>query len=237
MDRSPVDLRILYEDNHIIAVNKAVGDLVQADRSGDPCLADRVKLYIRYKYGKRGNVFLGIAHRLDRPCSGVVLFARTSKALTRLNAMFRDNRVQKQYWAVVRTMPPKPADTLVHYLKRNTRQNKTYLRDAPWAGAKEARLSYRWVLAVQRYHLLEIELHTGRHHQIRAQLSAIGCPIKGDLKYGFPRSNRDGGIHLHARRVCLEHPVRHVPLQVLGDPPADAVWDAVRQGLAHNLAQ
>jgi 23S rRNA pseudouridine1911/1915/1917 synthase len=223
------DLELLYEDNHIIAVNKRVGDLVQADRSGDPCLADAVKLYIREKHGKPGNVFLGVVHRLDRPSSGVVMFARTSKALARLNTLFRENRVRKLYWAVVKNPPPKRSDTLIHYLIRNPVQNKSYLRAVPTAGAKEARLHYRWMLSARRYHLLEVELHTGRHHQIRAQLAAVGCPIKGDLKYGFPRSNPGGGIHLHARGVSFDHPVRGEAVRITADPPADALWEAFLQ--------
>ena len=222
-----MDHPLLYEDNHIIAVNKRIGELVQGDRSGDPCLVDAVKKYLREKFQKQGNVFLGVVHRLDRPTSGVVLFARTSKALQRLNALFRENRVRKVYWGIVNNTPPKHSDTLIHYLTRNTSQNKSYLQAAPQAGAKEARLSYRWVLSVERYHLLEIDLHTGRHHQIRAQLAAIGCPIKGDLKYGFPCSNPEGGIHLHAREVSFDHPVRNVPLRIIADPPADPVWEAV----------
>ena len=222
-----MDLPLLYEDNHIIAVNKRIGELVQGDRSGDPCLVDAVKKYLREKFQKQGNVFLGVVHRLDRPTSGVVLFARTSKALQRLNALFRENRVRKVYWGIVNNTPPKHSDTLIHYLTRNTSQNKSYLQAAPQAGAKEARLSYRWVLSVERYHLLEIDLHTGRHHQIRAQLAAIGCPIKGDLKYCFPCSNPEGGIHLHAREVSFDHPVRNVPLRIIADPPADPVWEAV----------
>jgi 23S rRNA pseudouridine1911/1915/1917 synthase len=222
-----MDLQLLYEDNHIVAVNKRIGELIQGDRSGDPCLADAVKQYIREKYGKPGNVFLGVVHRLDRPTSGVVLFARTSKALGRLNAMFRENRIRKVYWGIVKNPPPKRSDTLLHYLTRNTAQNKSYARTSPAAGAKEARLSYRWILSTDRYHLLEIELQTGRHHQIRAQLGAIGCPIKGDLKYGFPRSDPGGGIHLHAREVSLDHPVQKKPLRIIADPPADPLWDSV----------
>jgi 23S rRNA pseudouridine1911/1915/1917 synthase len=222
-----MDLQILYEDNHIVAVNKNVGDLVQGDRSGDPCLADALKGYLKEKYGKPGNVYLGVVHRLDRPASGVVLFAKTSKSLQRLNAMFRENRVRKLYWALVKQPPPQPSDTLIHYLTRNTSRNKSYLQAAQHGGAKEARLSYRLVLSADRYHLLEVDLYTGRHHQIRAQLAAIGCPIKGDLKYGFPRSNPNGGIHLHAREVNLEHPVHKTPLSIIADPPADPLWDAV----------
>ncbi|UCG00202.1 MAG: RluA family pseudouridine synthase [Spirochaetaceae bacterium] len=229
-----MDLQVLYEDNHIIAVNKKVGELVQGDRSGDPCLIDALKRYLKETYHKPGNVFLGVVHRLDRPTSGVVLFARTSKALQRLNTQFRENRVHKLYWAMVKVAPPKPSDTLIHYLRRNTTQNKSYAEDNPVEGHKEARMSYRWVLSLDRYHLLEVELHTGRHHQIRAQLAKIGCPVKGDLKYGFPRSNPDGGIHLHARAVCLDHPVRKIPLQITADPPADPIWDAVLQRLAES---
>jgi 23S rRNA pseudouridine1911/1915/1917 synthase len=227
-----MDLQPLYEDNHIIAVNKKVGELVQGDRSGDPCLADTVKRYIGEKYGKPGRVFLGVVHRLDRPTSGVVLFARTSKALRRLNALFRENRVRKVYWGIVKNPPPKRSDTLVHYLTRNTTRNKSYPRAASADGAKEARLSYRWILSTDRYHLLEVELHTGRHHQIRAQMAAIGCPIKGDLKYGFPRSNPEGGIHLHAREISFDHPVQKKPLRIVADPPADPIWDAVARLMA-----
>ncbi|MBN2551614.1 MAG: RluA family pseudouridine synthase [Spirochaetales bacterium] len=222
-----MDLQVLYEDNHLIAVNKRIGDLVQGDRSGDPCLIDAVKRYIKEKHGKGGNVFLGVVHRLDRPTSGVVLFARTSKALQRLNGLFRENRVRKLYWAVVKTSPPKRSDTLIHYLVRNAARNKSYVHEHPVQGGKEARLSYRWILSLQRYHLLEIDLHTGRHHQIRAQLAEIGCPVKGDLKYGFPRSDPEGGIHLHARELGLDHPVRKTPLRIIADPPADALWDAI----------
>jgi len=231
-ENSDSDLQVLYEDNHIIAVNKKVGDLVQGDQSGDPSLVDTVKLYIKEKYDKRGNVYLGVVHRLDRPTSGVVLFARTSKALQRLNRLFRESRVRKLYWAVVKECPPKRADTLIHYLQRNRDQNKSYAHDIPVSGGKEARLSYRWVLSLDRYHLLEIDLHTGRHHQIRVQLARIGCYVKGDLKYGFPPSNPDGGIHLHAREVAFEHPVQKTPVRVVADPPADPVWDAVRGQLA-----
>jgi 23S rRNA pseudouridine1911/1915/1917 synthase len=231
-ENSDSDLQVLYEDNHIIAVNKKVGDLVQGDQSGDPSLVETVKLYIKEKYDKRGNVYLGVVHRLDRPTSGVVLFARTGKALKRLNRLFRESRVRKLYWAVVKECPPKRADTLIHYLKRNRDQNKSYAYDTPVSGGKEARLSYRWVPSLDRNHLLEIDLHTGRHHQIRAQLARIGCHIKGDLKYGFPCSNPDGGIHLHAREVTFEHPVQKTPVRVVADPPADPIWDALRGQLA-----
>jgi 23S rRNA pseudouridine1911/1915/1917 synthase len=229
-----MDLQILYEDNHIIAVNKRAGDLVQGDRSGDPSLIEALKSYLKEKYEKRGNVYLGVVHRLDRPTSGVVLFARTSKALKRMNGLLREGRVRKLYWAVVRQSPPRSSDTLVHYLERNPAQNKSYACDVASPGAKEARLSYRWVLSVERYHLLEIDLHTGRHHQIRAQLAAVGCPVKGDLKYGFPRSNPNGGIHLHAREVFFDHPVGGTPVRITADPPVDPIWDAVRQSGLHH---
>jgi 23S rRNA pseudouridine1911/1915/1917 synthase len=191
-----------------------------------------VKAYLKEKYHKKGNVFLGVAHRLDRPTSGAVLFARTSKALQRLNALFRENQVRKLYWAMVREPPPKRSDTLTHYLLRNAGQNRSYAHEGPVEGGKEARLDYRHTLSVVRYHLLEIDLHSGRHHQIRAQLARIGCPIKGDLKYGFPRSNPDGGIHLHARELSFDHPVRGIPLRIVADPPADPVWDAVKRAMA-----
>ncbi len=218
--------RILYEDNHIIAVNKMPSDIVQGDVSGDVPLADRVRDYLRERHGKPGNVFIGIPHRLDRPTSGVVLFARTSKALERLGALFREGEVQKTYWAIVAERPPRETDTLVHWLRRNAGQNKSYVVPGPGGTARQARLTYRLLGSLERYHLLEIELHTGRHHQIRAQLAAIGCHIKGDLKYGAARSNPGGGIHLHARRVSFVHPVSGLPIVITADPPADPVWDA-----------
>ena len=225
-------LSILYEDNHVIAVNKMPSDIVQSDRTGDETLADRVRDYLRKSYGKPGNVFVGIPHRLDRPTSGVVLFARTDKALARLSALFREGGVRKTYWAVIAERPPADRGTLVHWLRRNPAQNKSYAVGGPGGGAREARLSYRLLLATERYYVLEINLETGRHHQIRAQLAAVGCHIKGDLKYGAARSNPGGGIHLHARRAELAHPVRHTPLSIVADPPADPVWDAVMQALS-----
>jgi 23S rRNA pseudouridine1911/1915/1917 synthase len=222
----PETLAILYEDNHLLAVNKRASDIVQGDRTGDRTLADRVSEHLRSAYGKPGNVFVGIPHRLDRPTSGVVLFARTEKALQRLSAMFREGGVRKIYWAVVAERPPAESGSLVGWLKRNPVQNKSYAVKEDTEGAKEARLTYRLLFSLERYHLLEIELHTGRHHQIRAQLAAVGCHIKGDLKYGAARSNPGGGIHLHARQVSLVHPVRRTPLVITADPPADPVWDA-----------
>ncbi|HUJ75250.1 MAG TPA: RluA family pseudouridine synthase [bacterium] len=219
-------LSILYEDNHVIAVNKQPSDIVQGDKTGDVTLADRVKEYIRETRGKTGEVFIGIPHRLDRPTSGVVLFARTSKSLERLSAAFRDGTVEKTYWAMVAEKPPAESGTLVHWLTRNPEQNKSHAAAAPRPGAREARLSYRLLLSLERYHLLEIRLETGRHHQIRAQLHAVGCHIKGDLKYGAPRSNPGGGIHLHARRLSFPHPVKKEIVTVVADPPRDALWDA-----------
>jgi len=219
-------LIILYEDNHLIAVNKRPADIVQGDKTGDVTLADKVKEYIRASRGKTGEVFVGIPHRLDRPTSGVVVFARTSKALERLSAAFREGNVKKIYWALVAEKPQTESGTLVHWLTRNARQNKSYAWMTPRAGAREARLSYRLLFSLERYHLLEIALETGRHHQIRAQLHAMGCHIKGDLKYGAHRSNPGGGIHLHARSVSLIHPVRKEALTICADPPPDPLWDA-----------
>jgi 23S rRNA pseudouridine1911/1915/1917 synthase len=224
----PSLLQVLYEDNHIIAVNKKPSDIVQGDKTGDVTLADQVRDYIRLKYGKTGNVYIGIPHRLDRPTSGVVLFARTEKALQRLSELFRLGGVAKTYWAIVAEKPPRDADTLVHWLRRDPVKNKSFVVAGPRADAREASLSYRLLFSLERYHLLAIELHTGRHHQIRAQLHAIGCHVKGDLKYGAPRSNPGGGIHLHARQVSFIHPVQKKPLTIVADPPADVLWDAAR---------
>ena len=227
-------LEILFEDNHLIAVNKRPGDIVQGDKTGDEPLGERLKAYIKEKYRKPGSVFVGVPHRLDRPTSGVVLFARTSKALERLAGLFREGGVRKTYWAMVQARPPRDEDTLVHYLTRNPQQNKSYLADQPSPGAREARLSYRLLLSLDRYHLLEVEPGTGRHHQIRAQLARIGCPIKGDLKYGARRSNPGGGIHLHAREVNFLHPVKGTPVRIVADPPPDPLWDEARRRLAES---
>ncbi|HBK83442.1 MAG TPA: RNA pseudouridine synthase, partial [Flavobacterium sp.] len=193
------NLQILHEDNHIIVINKRVGDIVQGDKTGDKSLAEIVKEYIKVKYNKPGEVFLGVVHRLDRPTSGVIVFAKTSKALTRLNESFKNRETQKTYWAIVKNPPPKNADILIHYLKRNPKNNtsKAYIKEIP--ESKKAVLEYKIIKNSDYYYVLEIIIHTGRHHQIRAQLAAIGCPIKGDLKYGFDRSNPDGGICLHSK--------------------------------------
>ncbi len=222
-------LQILYEDNHLIAVNKSTSDIVQGDKTGDPTLADAIKGYIGEKYGKKGNVFIGVVHRLDRPVSGVVLYARTSKALSRMSEAFREGTVRKIYWAIVAEKPPESQGELVHYIRRDPALNKSFATLKKTPGAKEARLRYRLVGSLERYHLLEIELLTGRHHQIRAQLASIGCHIKGDLKYGSPRSDPGGGIHLHSRELTFPHPVGGKQITVTADPPREALWDAARE--------
>ena len=219
-------LSILFEDNHIIAINKRCGDIVQGDKTGDRTLADDVKDYLKDKYNKPGNVFLGITHRIDRPTSGTVLFARTSKALVRLNEMFQEEGgIQKTYWAVIDKKPEPLNSTLDHWLVRDPKQNKSFAYDSEKKESKKASLSYRYRNSSDRFHLIEIELHTGRHHQIRAQLAAIGLHIKGDLKYGFPRSNSDGGIHLHARKVEFIHPVTGDSIVIIAPPPNDPIWN------------
>ena len=222
---TPKNLQVLYEDNHLIVVNKRPGDIVQGDITGDRPLSEIVKAYIKEKYHKPGAVYLGVVHRLDRPTSGVVIFARTSKALSRLNKMMAENKAQKKYWAIVKNRPPKEQDTLVHWLRKNPSKNKSHAFDKEVRSSKRAELGYRLVKALDNYYLLEILLKTGRHHQIRAQLEAIGCPIKGDLKYGASRSNSDASIHLHARSVTIEHPVKKEKILIEANPPADPLWD------------
>jgi 23S rRNA pseudouridine1911/1915/1917 synthase len=217
--------RVLYEDNHYIIVNKRPSEIVQGDKTGDVPLSDVVKEYIRVKYNKPGAAFLGVAHRIDRPVSGLVIFARTSKGLARINEMLRQHQLSKKYWAVVAEKPPETEGQLEHFLAKNEKQNKSYVctEDAP--RAKNALLKYRILGSSDRYYLLEVELLTGRHHQIRAQLAAIGCPIKGDLKYGFPRSNQDASIHLHARSLAFLHPVSKQRLEIVAPPPeGDPLW-------------
>lgn len=223
---TPKNLQVLYEDNHLIAINKRPGDIVQGDKTGDMPLSEVVKLYIKEKYNKPGNTYLGVAHRLDRPTSGIVVFAKTSKALPRLNKLFAEKKTTKTYWAIVKNVPKETSDTLVHWLKRNAKQNKSYANYKEVTDSKKAILEYRMVRKLDNYFLLEIDLKTGRHHQIRAQLSAIGCPIKGDLKYGFDRSNKDASIHLHARSLSFIHPVQKELLELTAPPPRDPVWDA-----------
>ncbi|TRX37560.1 RluA family pseudouridine synthase [Flavobacterium restrictum] len=221
------NLQILHEDNHLIVINKRVGDIVQGDKTGDKPLSEVVKEYLKDKYNKPGEVFLGVVHRLDRPTTGIVVFARTSKALTRMNALFSNRETQKTYWAVVKNKPEKATDTLVHYLKRNEKNNtsKAHLKEVP--ESKLASLSYTIIKTLDHYVALEINLHTGRHHQIRAQLQAIGSPIKGDLKYGFDRSNPDGGIHLHARKLVFVHPVTQESLLIVAPTPQDVIWNVL----------
>jgi len=222
------NLEILYEDNHIIIVNKRSSDLVQGDSTGDESLDEKVKAYIREKYGKPGDVFLGVVHRLDRPVSGCVVYARTSKALSRLSELFRTREVKKQYWAVVSDRPPAEEGVLRNYLKKNEKQNKSYVYETEVKGSKQAELSYLLLSRSERFYLLEIDLHTGRHHQIRAQLAAAGCPVKGDLKYGSKRSNEGGGISLHARRVSFIHPVKKTEVIVVAPLPDDRTWRLFR---------
>ncbi len=216
---------ILYEDNHIIAVNKTAGELVQGDDTGDESLLDKVKMYVKKKYNKPGDVYLGLVHRIDRPVSGVVVFARTSKALVRLNKMLQDREIKKTYWALVNNLPDKDEGELRHYLLKNSEKNRSHAFLKLRSGAKLAILNYKLISRSANYYLLEVDLKTGRHHQIRCQLAKIGCPIKGDLKYGFPRSNKDGSISLHARRVEFIHPIKKVTVTIVAPPPAkNTLW-------------
>jgi len=218
-------LEILYEDNHLIAVNKTNHDLVQGDITGDESLDTRIKNYLKEKFDKPGKVFLGVTHRLDRPVSGIVLFARTSKALTRMNEMFRTGNINKIYWAIVKNKPSRTEDTLLHFLVKDIKKNKSFGYTHEVKNSKLAQLSYKLVSSSDKYHLLEINLITGRHHQIRAQLAAIGSPIKGDLKYGYPRSNVNGGISLHARKISFTHPVSKKMIEIVaGTPPDERLW-------------
>ena len=217
-------MTVVYEDNHIIVVNKTASEIVQADKTGDTPLSETVKQYLKEKYQKPGNVFLGVTHRLDRPVSGLVIFAKTSKALTRLNEMFRAGEVKKTYWAVVKNAPKESEGELVHFLVRNEKQNKSYAYDKEVPNSKKAVLDYRLIGRSENYYLLEVDLKTGRHHQIRCQLAKMGCPIKGDLKYGSPRSNPDGSICLHARRVRFVHPVSKELIELKAPLPEGNVW-------------
>jgi 23S rRNA pseudouridine1911/1915/1917 synthase len=215
---------ILFEDNHLIVINKKPSEIVQGDKTGDKTMPDTIKEYLKVKYNKPGNVFCGVIHRLDRPTSGAVVFARTSKGLERMNAQFREKETNKVYWAIVEQKPEKPEGSLVHFLKKNETKNKSFVTDSEKGGAKEAKLTYKLIASSERYHLLEITLETGRHHQIRAQLAAIGCFIKGDIKYGAKRSNEDGSICLHARRLTINHPVTKEVLTFTADTPNAAIW-------------
>lgn len=220
------NLQVIYEDNHIIVVNKRAGDLVQGDKTGDTPLSDVIKNYIAQKYNKPGNVYLGTVHRLDRPTTGLVIFSKTSKALPRLNKLFVSKDISKTYWALVKNRPEKDADTLIHWLKKNPKNNKStaYIKEVP--DSKKAILHYKIIKKLDNYFLLEVNLETGRHHQIRSQLSSIGSPIKGDLKYGFDRSNKDASISLHARNIQFTHPVSKDDLNITAPLPKDPTWDA-----------
>jgi len=220
-------LQVLYEDNHIIAVNKRPSDIVQGDKTGDAPISDFVKQYIKEKYNKPGDVFVGTVHRIDRPVSGIVLFAKTSKALARLNQMFQSKEIQKTYWAVVKNKPKNIKGKLVHYLKKNEAKNMSRAFEKEQQGALRSELDYELILSLDNYHLLEITPHTGRHHQIRVQLSSIGCPIKGDIKYGFDRTNKDASIHLHARKIEFIHPVKKEPVSIIAPPPNEVIWNEI----------
>lgn len=223
---------VIYEDNHLIAINKNCHEIVQGDKTGDRPLSETLKIYLKEKYAKPGNVFVGVTHRLDRPVTGVVLFAKTSKALARMNKLFHDSDVQKTYWAIVKNAPPESEGTLTHWLVRNEKQNKSYASDSEKPDTKKAVLHYRLKMQSDNYYLLEIDLLTGRHHQIRCQLAHIGCPIKGDLKYGAKRSNPDGGISLHARCIAFTHPVSHKPTKIIAPAPEDPLWEVLT---GHNI--
>ena len=223
---------ILYEDNHMIAINKPAGYLVQGDKTGDAPLSELVKLYLKKKYKKPGNVYLGVCHRLDRPVSGVLVFAKTSKALTRLNQLFKDKKIQKTYWAVTKQQPKEPIGTLSQYLLKNQQRNKSYITSANRKGSKKAVLSYRLIASGDYYRLLEVLPQSGRHHQIRVQLASMGCVIKGDLKYGAARSNRDASIHLHARQISFVHPVKKEPLTIVAPVPEEILWQAFERMVA-----
>lgn len=220
------NLQVLFEDNHIVIVNKQAGDITQGDKTGDKPLSDVVKEYIKEKYNKPGLVFLGVVHRLDRPTSGIIIFARTSKALERLNKMLRDKTIKKTYWAVVKEQPKKENDTLINFLKKNPKNNKSTAYSKEIDDSKKAILHYKTIKKLDNYSLLEVDLETGRHHQIRCQLANIGSPIKGDLKYGFNRSNKDGSIHLHARKINFTHPVSKEIVQITAPVPNEVIWKA-----------
>lgn len=229
-------MTVLYQDNHLIIVNKAPGEIVQGDKTGDTPLSEHVKNYIKEKYNKPGAVFLGTIHRIDRPVSGLVLFARTSKALERMNKLFAEKDIQKTYWAVVKNRPPKEEDTLIHYLVKNEATNKSFASIEEKPKALRSELSYRVLANSDQYYLLEVNPVTGRHHQIRVQLSAMGCPIKGDLKYGFGRSNPDGSIHLHARAIKFQHPVSNNPVFIKAPPPDEVLWNYFYKLIGENEA-
>lgn len=227
-------MNVLYEDNHIIIINKAAGEIVQGDKTGDKPLSDFVKDYLKEKYNKPGNVFCGVTHRLDRPTSGVLVFAKTSKALSRLNEMFRKDSVDKIYWAIVKNRPPKTEDKLIHYLIKNEKNNKSIAYNTEKPHTKKAVMHYRLISTSQNYSLLEVNLETGRHHQIRCQLAKIGSPIKGDIKYGAERSNPDGSISLHARSISFIHPVSKLKIEITAPVPEENLWKTLEGSIKNN---
>jgi 23S rRNA pseudouridine1911/1915/1917 synthase len=227
MNIESIESRVLYEDNHLIIINKNVSEIVQADKTEDPSLEELVKQYLKIKYNKPFDVFLGVIHRLDRPVSGIVIFAKTSKALVRMNELFKERKIIKVYWALVKNKPKVEAESLTHYLKRNEKLNKTFVSETPKKDYQEARLSYKFINSSTHLHCLEIKLHTGRHHQIRAQLSYIGSPIRGDVKYGDKRSNDDSSINLHARKIEFIHPVSKINLEITAPVPSSNAWKFV----------
>ncbi|MCL2682677.1 MAG: RluA family pseudouridine synthase [Bacteroidales bacterium] len=218
---------ILYEDNHLIAINKRPGEIVQGDKTGDVCIVDEVKAFLKKRDNKPGNVFVGLPHRLDRPTSGVLLLTKTDKALARINKLIHDREFHKTYWVIVRNKPPKDSDRLVHWLQKNEKQNKSFASNVEKSGWLKAELEYTVIASSDNYYLLEIKLFTGRHHQIRVQLAEIGCPIRGDLKYGFERSNRDGSISLHARALEFIHPIKNEPLKIVAPAPKENLWQVL----------
>jgi 23S rRNA pseudouridine1911/1915/1917 synthase len=229
VEKPPIE--ILYQDNHLIAINKKPKEIVQGDKTGDKPLSEVVAEYLARRLDKPGDAFIGVIHRLDRPASGVVIFAKTSKGLERMNEMFRDHEIKKTYWAVVKDRPAKDSDTLINYLYRDTDRNKALVYNEEVEGSQRAELDYKVIHSIDKYSLLEIDLKTGRHHQIRAQLAKIGCSIKGDLKYGFPRSNINSSIHLHARKVEFKHPIKLETITITANPPYDPVWAAFMKEL------
>ena len=226
MQSNKENLQVLFEDNHILIVNKRAGDITQGDKTGDKPLSEVVKEYVKDKYNKPGNVFIGTVHRLDRPTSGIVIFARTSKALERLNKMLRDKVIQKTYWAIVKNQPKVKTDTLTNFLKKDSKKNKSFVYKKEIEGSKKATLHFKVIQQLDNYSLLEVDIETGRHNQIRTQLSHIGSPIKGDLKYGFDRSNKDGSISLHARKINFIHPVTKEIITIIAPTPTDPIWKA-----------
>ena len=230
-------LEVLFEDNHLIVVNKLPGQLVQGDKTGDAPLGDLVKEYIKVKYEKPGEVFLGVVHRIDRPVSGIVIFARTSKALARMNELFREKKIQKTYWAVVKNKPPSDQGTLIHYLIKDEARNKSKAYDKEIKNSQRSWLDYKVLGKSDNYFLLEINPHTGRHHQIRVQLSTMGCPIKGDIKYGFDRTNEDGSIHLHARSIQFIHPVKGEEIRLTASVPDEVIWNFFEKSIGPESAK